>query len=272
MVLLAMATVALISAAGGVASASTMAHGFDDPKLEREWAGLRARLDVARPSVAVVVRPARAEGASRHEPAVALALGAATRPSTPPSAHASARDPAEAPAGASQPGEWPYRPRLKVSYQRFSLSALTSTATSAAAASASEPFESVSLEVYPMSGYLRTGIAGQFGWQNGGQTTGSGDYFIAQSFSTGFQLPGRFTPFAEAIAGAGYMRRVLPDTSLASAYWQVGFEGGLEIYLAGRAYTSVAIGYLRTGNVLLLNDTPTSVKQNTWTLKLGIGI
>ena len=122
-----------------------------------------------------------------------------------------------------------------------------------------------------MSGYLRVGTSTQFGWQSG-QFDRSGDYFVAQSFSSGFQIPGRVTPFGEALAGAGFMRRLDSTTSLATAHWQVGIEGGVEVYVAGRAYASVAIGYLRTGNLMLLNQSPTSLKLDSWTLKLGMGI
>jgi hypothetical protein len=198
----------------------------------------------------------------------------------------------ENPAAAEAPrgGPWPYRPRLKLAYRRFSLGALgasssSSSSSSAAAASSSgsaaapsavtgaaESFESLSLDFYPISGYLRAGTSTQFGWQSG-QFDRSGDYFLAQSLTSGIQFPGRITPFAEVLAGAGYMRRAQVDAgSLPGAYFQVGLEAGIELYMAGRAYTSIAVGYMHTGNLLVVQQTLTSIKQDSWALKVGVGI
>jgi hypothetical protein len=185
-------------------------------------------------------------------------------------------------AEASPGGPWPYRPRLKLGYRRFSLGALgapasasasaSSSAAASAVAGAAESFESLSLDLYPISGYLRAGTSTQFGWQSG-QFDRSGDYFLAQSLMSGIQFPGRITPFAEVLAGAGYMRRAQTGAaSLPGAYFQVGLEGGIELYVAGRAYTSIAIGYLHTGNFLVVQQSLTSVKQDSWALKVGIGI
>jgi hypothetical protein len=283
---------ALGGRAGAVERAFEMVR-FDDPKLAREWAGA---LGDAAP--ATVVPPAPAP-VPRSRPASSSPPAAAPRPVAPartlaqldpvaPDAGGPLRGPAgsvavvarpvePAPAGAPPgggDGSWPYRPRLELAYRRFSLGAIGTSATAAAPAAAAggpEAFESLSLDVYPVSRILRVGTSTQFGWHDG-QFDRSGDYFLAQSFSSGFQIPGRFTPFAEALAGAGYMRRVQADSTLPGAYWQVGVEGGVEVYMLGRAYTSVAVGYLHTDNLLLLQHSLTSVKQDAWMLKLGIGI
>jgi hypothetical protein len=169
---------------------------------------------------------------------------------------------------------------MKLAYRRFSLGALGasssaspgSAAVPSAAVGAAESFESLSLDFYPISGYLRAGTSTQFGWQSG-QFDRSGDYFLAQSLTSGIQFPGRITPFAEVLAGAGYMRRAqIGAASLPGAYFQVGLEAGIEIYMAGRAYTSIAVGYLHTGNLLVVQQSLTSIKQDSWALKVGVGI
>jgi hypothetical protein len=251
--------------------------GFDDPKLDREWSDLRRDFTAERRIGEEAAKSSARRGLAPGGPTAApVPLRVVDSVDGVATGHLEPQRAAPAAASGAAPGGWPYRPRLKVSYQRFSLASLPratagAAVTPAAPAPTSESFESLMVDVYPMSGYLRVGTSTQFAWQSG-HFSGGGDYFIAQSFSSGFQIPGRVTPFAELIAGGGYMRRVNGDSSLASVYWQVGIEGGVEVYTLGRAYTSVAVGYLRTGSLVLLNDSPTSLKQDTWTLKLGIGI
>jgi hypothetical protein len=182
--------------------------------------------------------------------------------------------PATSAAPAS--GSWPHVPRLKIGYRRFGFSRLasaaaTSSATTPAAGTTPESFESLSLDVYPISWYLRVGLSSQFGWESG-QFERTGDYFVAESASVGFQLPGRFTPFAEALAGAGYMRRRQAETDTPTAYWQLGIDAGVEIYFANRAYGSIALGYLHPASLRYANGGLETVKLDTWSLKVGVGI
>lgn len=276
-------SVGLCLALGGRARA-VEAVRFDDPKLAREWAGA---LGDAAPAKVAPSTPAAAPAPVLRsprpvQPARTLAQLEPVVPDGGPlqgaasvAAVAAVARPVELAPGGAPPGggggSWPYRPRLELAYRRFSLGAIGTTGTAAAAATGPEAFESLSLDAYPISRILRVGTSTQFGWHDG-QFDRSGDYFLAQSFSSGFQIPGRFTPFAEALAGAGYMRRVQSDSTLPGAYWQVGIEGGVEVYVVGRAYTSVSVGYLHTDNLLLLQHSLSSVKQDSWVLKLGIGI
>ena len=63
----------------------------------------------------------------------------------------------------------------------------------------SEPFDTLSLDFYPISRLVRFGLSTQYGWQSGQFGTGNGDYFIAESASLGLQSAGAVvTPFAEA--------------------------------------------------------------------------
>ncbi|MBC8133821.1 MAG: hypothetical protein H7X95_12625 [Deltaproteobacteria bacterium] len=129
----------------------------------------------------------------------------------------------------------------------------------------------MSLDLYPLSSYLRVGFSTQFGWESG-MFDRTGDYFIAESASVGFQWPGRFTPFVEGLAGAGYMRRKQATGDLPSGYWQLGVDAGVEIYLAKRGYVSLALGYLHPANLFFDQQNLMSVKADTWSLKVGFGI
>ncbi len=134
-----------------------------------------------------------------------------------------------------------------------------------------QSFESASLDFYPISWFLRVGLSTQFGWESE-KFDRSGDYFIAESASVGFQIPGRLTPFVEGLAGAGYMSRKQSDMNLPTAYWQLGIDAGVEIYVANRAYISLAAGYLHPANLFLVQQSLMSVQVDTWSLKVGVGI
>jgi hypothetical protein len=207
----------------------------------------------------VAAAPAPAPAAGGTKP-TASSVDVAARPSTEQEAE-------RPPAGRA----WPYAPRLKLAYRRFPFARVGASAGTTGSASTSESFESVSVDLYPMSWYLRVGLSTQFGWESE-KFDRSGDYFIAETASVGFQWPGRFTPFVEALAGAGYMRRVMADLNLPTAYWQVGVDAGVEIYLANRAYVSLAAGYLHPGNLFVMQSSLMSVKADSWSLKFGVGI
>lgn len=172
-------------------------------------------------------------------------------------------------------GGWAHAPRMKLAYRHFSFARVASSAPSitpgAVLPSAPQSFESIALDLYPISWFIRIGLSTQFGWESG-QFNRTGDYFIAESASLGVQLPGRFTPFVEGFAGAGYMRRKQGTNSLPSGYWQVGVDAGVEIYLANRAYVSVAAGYLHPANLFFDQQNLSSINADTWSLKLGLGI
>ena len=137
----------------------------------------------------------------------------------------------------------------------------------------SEPFDSLSLDFYPISRLVRFGLSTQYGWQSGQFGTGNGDYFIAQSASLGLQSAGPVvTPFAEAFAGGGYMRRFQFDRTVPTAYWQLGVDAGASFFLGDVGYVSVALGYLHPVNGFVKETSFTSVYVDTWSLKLGIGL
>jgi hypothetical protein len=144
---------------------------------------------------------------------------------------------------------------------------------------ASEPFNCLSFDVYPVSSFVRFGLSTSYGWQEGAFAT-SGDYVIAESFSLGAQLPGRrVTPFTEAFGGAGYMRRLQFGRTVPSVYWHLGVDVGTEIFVDPRFFVSVALGYIHPVNGLVQPDSSMStsvslhtVYVDTWSFKLGFGL
>jgi hypothetical protein len=227
-------------------------QGIDDPKVARR---LKTRLDV-RDGVGPVDDPMESIAVATPEP-----LRATT-----------------------------YAPRLKLAYRRFNFVRIgASSGGSTTGTAATEPFNTMSLDVYPVSSIVRFGLSSQYGAQSG-TFTGGGDYLLAESVTLGGQVPfmlpsgspwRQITPFAEAFAGGGYMRRRQFDHSVPTVYWQLGFDVGAEIYLVGRAYLSLGLGYIHPVNGFATTTMPTTtsvtaafttVFVDTWSLKVGIGI
>ena len=138
---------------------------------------------------------------------------------------------------------------------------------------ASEPFNSVGVDVYPLTSLVRVGLSTQYGWQ-------SGDVRLERRLLRGAVAvarravleAGRFVPFAEAFGGIGYMRRLQFDRTVPTVYWQLGVDVGTEIYFARTGYISLAIGYLRPVNGFARVQQFETVFVDTWSFKLGIGI
>jgi hypothetical protein len=184
----------------------------------------------------------------------------------------------------------PTGPRLQLGFRRFSFVQVGASAPgSLTGAAASEPFDSLSLDFYPISTYVRFGLSSQYGWQSG-NFAGSGDYFLAQSFSLGAQLPivsggqapwRQLTPFAEAYAGGGYMRRLQFGVSVPTVYWQLGVDAGMDVFFARHGFVSFALGYIHPVNGyasekmtsgIVTSASFTTVFVDTWSFKVGIGL
>ena len=166
----------------------------------------------------------------------------------------------------------PTLPRLKLALRRFDFVQIGASETPDGIA-AKETFNSVVVDVYPVSSGVRIGLSTAYGWQSGAFVA-EGDYFATQSVSFGGQYRdlGRIVPFAEAFAGVGYMRRLQFERTIPTAFWQFGADAGVEIYAARVGYLSLALGYLRPVNGFARRQQFTSVFVDTWSLKLGVGI
>jgi hypothetical protein len=162
-------------------------------------------------------------------------------------------------------------PRLKLGFRRFEFVRLGAS-DSPTGTAAPEPFNSLSIDVYPLSTFVRVGLSTQYGWQSGSFAT-NGDYFAAQSVSLGGQLLGRrVVPFAEGFAGVGYMRRLQFDRTVPTVYWHFGIDAGAEVYFSKIGFVSVALGYLRPVNGFAKVQEFTTIFADTWSFKLGVGI
>jgi len=239
---------------------------IDDPKVSRR---LGPRISVPPPPPVTAAPP----------PARPARAGA---PAAPPPPVQPIQSPSEADTGVPTL-ERPYRPvaegpfqptlpRLKLALRRFDFVQIGASESSDGVA-APETFNSLSIDVYPVSRIVRVGLSTAFGWQSG-TWLANGDYFATQSFSLGGQYGGlgRVVPFAEAFAGVGYMRRLQFDRTIPTAFWQFGADAGVEIYAVKVGYISLAIGYLRPVNGFARRQQFTTVFVDTWSFKVGVGI
>jgi hypothetical protein len=242
-----------------------ISEGIDDPKLARRL-GTRIELTPAA-GPAETGAPADADGARGASAAVSPLVSPATG------------DLGLAPAGEVQAGpparpEQPrYTPRLKLGFRHFTFAQIGAKATGQPGPD--EPFDVLSLDLYPVSSAWRFGLTTQYGWE-GGTFRQGGDAFIAQSVSLGGQIPGQvFTPFFEAYAGGGLLQRTHKELMLnaaATAYGQIGIDVGSEIFLGRYFCVSGALGFIHAGNAFAKSNAFGSFSVDTLSFKLGIGI
>jgi hypothetical protein len=279
---------------------------IDDPKLARrlgnrmDWVSPSAPPPVPVPSAPTgggAVPPALTPPALTPPPSAPLATSpppvtATPPPSVPVAAPPAASPPAVAPAPAPTatpvlplptapaappevgpaPGESSFPlvlPRAQLAFRRFDFVRIGASDSSGLAAS--EAFDALSLDFYPVSSVVRFGLSTAYGWQAG--MTSGGDYFATETASLGAQLPfGRVVPFAEGLAGVGYMRRLQFAHTVPTVFWQLGIDLGAAIYFARVGFVSLAIGYLHPVNGFLKTTSFESVYTDTWSFKIGVGI
>jgi hypothetical protein len=179
-------------------------------------------------------------------------------------------------------------PRLKLSYVRFAAGNVDGTAV---------PLHGVHLDFYPLSWrWLRGGVEAETG--RGTARLYGADAAVRYALlgaTFGLQLPGRITPFVEGrLAGGVFNGRAtgaatVGDQSVdvngrSAATWMYvrGLDAGAEVYVAGRAYLSAALGWLRTtwggpdATVATASSTASAqlsdIAHDSFFLKLGLGI
>jgi hypothetical protein len=245
-------------------------ENIDDPKLARrlgtriDWvstapplAGPSSTPPPAAPPGTTVPAPVPAVPIAPVSPSIA---SSATPP--PPAA------PPTGPAG-SEAAFTPVLPRAQLAFRRFDFVRIG--ASDSAGLAASEAFDTLSLDVYPVSSVVRFGLSTAYGWQAG--MSSGGDYFATETASFGAQLAfGRVVPFAEGLAGVGYLRRLQFDHTIPTVFWQLGIDLGAAVYFARVGFVSLAVGYLRPVDGFLRTTSFESVYTNTWSFKIGIGI
>jgi hypothetical protein len=260
-----------VAQAQAQAPASNETEDIDDPKVSRRL-GTRIRWGAPPPPA-----PAIGVGAATAAAAAAARRAAAPPPpvAEPPALDADAGVPTVARSAAPPPAPGTPAftpPRLKVGFRHFNFVRIGAS-SSVDGTVAREPFNSVGVDIYPLTSLVRVGLTTQYGWQSGSFVS-DGDYFAAQSISAGTQYldAGRFVPFVEAFGGIGYMRRLQFDRTVPTVYWQLGVDIGTEIYFARTGYVSLAFGYLRPVNGFARVQQFDTVFVDTWSFKLGLGI
>jgi len=183
----AVALIAALAAMGPVARAG--GDAIDDPKVARR---LGTRMDWGSAPPALSPPEGTAPGPSASAP---------ERGPPPVVASSSHLDSERETAGAvvertaaapPAPGGFSL-PRFQLAFRRFDFVQI-GAAGAVPGLAATEPFNSVSLDIYPVSSLIRLGLSTQYGWQSGTWTS-HGDYFAAESVSAGAQLRfGRVVP------------------------------------------------------------------------------
>ena len=212
-----------------------------------------------------------------------IARAQALPPPAPPTAVASGNAPASTVATADHP-----TPRLTLSYQRFSIDD---------GAGAAMPLEALHLDVHALSfTWVRAGFELEAGRGQGNPAglAASAKYGLL-GVNAGLQWPGRVTPFLEGRLAGGVLGAKVSGTLVApgatytmndfsGVTWMYarGVDAGAAFYVVGRAYLSLALGWVRTtwGNPdyqLSLATAGASVSfkdatHDSFLLKLGLGI
>ncbi len=210
-----------------------------------------------------------------------------------PAVRAGEADEAAAPEGTLEQTVTPVAPiparpapRLKLSFVRFAIGNLDGS---------SVPLDAVHLDVYPLSRrWVRAGLELEAGR---GDATYLGDRAaltdLLLGLDAGVQLPGRVTPFVEARLCGGALHGqtegaidvgglTLTDASATTYLYGFGVSAGAELYVAGRSYLSLSLGWLHTTWRGATDAAPpgasapdialTDVTHDTFVFKAGLGI
>jgi hypothetical protein len=157
-------------------------------------------------------------------------------------------------------------PRFKLSYRRV---------WAASPDGGDLPFDVAELDFYPVSRFIRFGLAGEFGYGGGNY----GLWYFVTGASLGLQLPMRVTPFLEGRFVAGILGGSFKGQSAVSWIYEGGIDTGVEVYIARRYYVSVAIGWAHPVyggvDVAALNQNEVVRKDfgtDSFTFKVGLGL
>jgi hypothetical protein len=177
-------------------------------------------------------------------------------------------------------------PRLKLSYTRFSIGNPDGSAI---------PLDALHLDAYPISRrWVRAGLELEAGRGSGtylGDRAALSDYLLG--LNAGVQLPGRVTPFVEGRLAGGALTGhtegpidiagvTVTQASATTYLYAFGVNAGAELYVLGRGYLSLSLGWLHstwrgatdaappgatTANIVL-----TDVTHDSLVFKAGLGI
>jgi hypothetical protein len=186
-------------------------------------------------------------------------------------------------APAPEPREEHAVPRLQLSYERFSIGNLDGSAV---------PLESLHLDLYFLSRrWVRAGFELDGGRGSATLYGGTADLKHAMlGLNAGIQYPARVTPFIEGRLDGGILAGsldgplMLPGSTTtvsnlsAKTYlYARGIAVGASVYVVGRSYLTLSLGWLRStwGAADYQASTGLDLKNVThdsFVLKLGLGI
>ncbi|HEY4395646.1 MAG TPA: hypothetical protein VGP64_16360 [Polyangia bacterium] len=141
-------------------------------------------------------------------------------------------------------------PRLKLSFTRFNIGNPDGSAI---------PLDGLHLDAYPISAHwVRAGLELEAGR---GSATYMGDRAALDDLllgvNAGLQLPGRVTPFVEGRLAGGALSGhtegpidvggvTVTQASATTYLYAFGLSAGAELYVLGRGYLSLSLGWLHT--------------------------
>jgi hypothetical protein len=177
-------------------------------------------------------------------------------------------------------------PRLKLSYARFSIGNPDGSAI---------PLNAVHLDAYPISQrWMRAGLELEAGRGSGtymGDRAALADYLVG--VNAGVQLPSRATPFVEGRLAGGALTGhtegpidisgvTVTQASATTYLYAFGLDAGAELYVLGRGYLSLSLGWLHTTWRGAIDAAPpgasapeirlTDITHDSFLLKAGVGI
>jgi hypothetical protein len=164
-----------------------------------------------------------------------------------------------------------YRPLLQLSWRHFDIG----RAGEAVPGNAS--MQSVSLEWFPISSYVRLGLATEYAREASDRP--QKDWYLGEFFSFGLQRPGLVTPFVDAQVGGAYLRRFVVEQEQPTFLWAFGIDGGLAVHVAGSFYLSASVGWFHPVWLLISTDVLSGGKDlfkqvyaDTLAFKVGMGL
>lgn len=161
-------------------------------------------------------------------------------------------------------------PMVKLSYRQFMAPNLDGTTF---------PFNVIQLDLYPASlRWFRLGFELEVGLSNNQYST----TYAAAGISLGVQYPWRVTPFIDGRFIGGVVGGSYESHLLVSYTWMAGIDTGIELYIVGRFFLSMAIGWVHSvyrgididyQQLNPLNDPISKMFiGDSFTFKVGIGL
>lgn len=179
-------------------------------------------------------------------------------------------------------------PRLKLSYTRFAIGNLDGS---------SIPLDGLHLDVYPLSRrWVRAGLELEGGRGSGtfmGDRAALDDLLLGVNAGVQIPIAGRITPFVEGRLAGGALSGhtegpinvggvTVTQASATTYLYTFGLDAGAEVYVLGRGYLSLSLGWLHTTwrgatdaappGASASNIALTDITHDSFVLKAGVGI